>query len=70
MQTLIKKGHKTVSSYMRRAGYILVDVYDTEAGHTAEYSLYHAGVTIKHVIIYFTANWRVFMIEEGNKVYR
>ena len=70
MQTLIKKGHKTVANYMRKGGYTLVDVYDTEAGHTAEYSLCHAGVTIKHVVIYFTANWRVSMIEEGDKVYR
>ena len=70
MQTLIKKGHKTVYNYMKKAGYDVVDVYDTEAGHTVEYSLYRAGVTAKKVFIYFTANWRVSMIEEGNKVYR
>ena len=70
MKDLIRKGHKTAAQYMKRAGYKLVDSYETEAGYTVEYSKTACGITLATVVIYFTKNWRVSMVEDGTKVYR
>lgn len=59
MKELLKKGQKAVAQYMRRAGYTLIDCYETESGYTAEYSKTGAGITLAIAVIYFTKNWKV-----------
>lgn len=56
-ETLKNKGHKFVANYMNKKGWILVN-FDEDT-MTAEYSLTHAGVTLKNVFITFTEKWRV-----------
>lgn len=63
MEKLIKKGQKTVASYMKRAGFLLGAVYENADGNTiAEYSLMAAGVTFKHVDVVFNSNWRCIAV--------
>lgn len=58
MNQLVKKGHKTVAQYMKRAGYQLYDCIETENGYEAEYYKTAAGITVNTVIVKFNNNWR------------
>lgn len=65
MKNLLRKGQKTVINYMKRNGYQLYDVYETEDGYKAEYYKTVAGITTDCVFIHFNNKNRVIKIENA-----
>lgn len=65
MKNLLRKSQKTVINYMKKAGYQLYDVYETENGYKAEYYKTAASITINRVFIHFNNKNRVIKIEKA-----
>lgn len=58
-EALLRKGHKFVSKYMKRYGYIVTCDYEDGENVVVEFASVHAGVTIENVTVVFNKNWRV-----------
>lgn len=58
-ETLIRKGSKFVSRYMRSIGYMKVCDYEEGENTVVDFSMVHAGVTLKRVSVVFSKKWRV-----------